>query len=61
MGDAHIYANQYEQVETQVERQTLALPKLRLRPVKSIDDFTVEDIRVVNYVSWPAIKAQVAV
>lgn len=61
LGDAHIYANQYQQVATQCERNTLTLPKLRLRPVESIDDYTTEDIRIVEYVSWPAIKAQVAV
>jgi thymidylate synthase len=39
----------------------LKLPKLRLRQVDSIDSYKMEDIQLVDYHSWPAIKAPVAV
>jgi thymidylate synthase len=38
------------------------LPKLVLNPdVQSLFDFRFEDIRIVDYNPWPAIKAPVAV
>lgn len=62
IGDAHIYNNHMEQVKTQLERKPMPLPTVELNPdVKSIDGFTFEDIKLINYVSHPAIKAQVSV
>ena len=62
MGDAHIYLNHMEQVETQLQRTPRALPKLELtRKVDSIFDFRFEDFRFVDYDPAPAIKAPVAV
>jgi thymidylate synthase len=40
----------------------MMLPTLKLNPaIKNIDDFTFSDIELVNYQSWPAIKAPVAI
>ncbi len=40
----------------------LPLPKLKLNPaIKNIDDFTYDDIELVDYQSHPAIKAPIAV
>lgn len=62
IGDAHIYLNHLEQVQLQLTREPYSLPTLVLNPdVKSIFDFTYEDIRIENYVSHPAIKGSVAV
>lgn len=62
MGDAHIYSNHLEQVQTQLERTPLPLPELKLNSeVDCIFDFTFEDIEIVNYESHPHIKAAVAV
>ncbi len=62
LGDAHIYKNHFEAVEEQLSRTPLASPTLSLNPeVKTIDDFTMDDIELVGYESHPAIKAAMAV
>jgi thymidylate synthase len=62
LGDAHIYSNHMEQVKLQLSREHKPLPKLILNPeVKSIFDFTFEDIKILDYTSHPAIKAEVAI
>ncbi|MFM7483850.1 MAG: thymidylate synthase, partial [Burkholderiaceae bacterium] len=61
-GDCHIYVNHFEQVNEQLSRQPLPLPKLQLkRKPASIFDYRYEDIEVAGYQSHPAIKAPVAV
>lgn len=62
LGDTHIYHNHFEQVKTQLSRQPLPLPQMKLNPtIKNIDDFVYEDFELVNYQSHPAIKGRVAV
>ena len=40
LGDAHIYLNHLEQVDLQLSRDPLELPKLKLNPeIKSIEDY----------------------
>lgn len=57
IGDAHIYQNQIEGVKTQLLRESLPLPKLWLNPdIDNINDFTMEDIKLIDYQSHPAIK-----
>ena len=61
-GDAHIYLNHLDQVETQLARDPLPLPVMKLNPeVKSVFDFTYDDFELVGYEAHPHIKAQVAV
>lgn len=61
-GDAHLYLNHLEQVEEQLSREPLPLPKLRLNPaVRDLFAFTYEDIEILDYQAHPHIKAPVAV
>lgn len=62
LGDAHLYMNHLEQTELQLTRTPKTLPRLRLNPeVKNIFDFKFEDIEIVDYDPYPAIKAEVAI
>ncbi|MBN8736892.1 MAG: thymidylate synthase [Xanthomonadales bacterium] len=61
-GDLHLYSNHIEQAREQLTRAPRPLPKLALDPdVQSLFDFRFEDIRIVDYNPWPAIRAPVAV
>jgi len=62
LGDAHLYLNHLEQVEEQLQREPLPLPRLILkRDVTSIDDFRYEDFEIAGYQSLSHIPAPVAV
>lgn len=62
LADAHIYLNHFEQVKEQLSREPMPLPKLWLNPeIKNIDDFKMEDIKLIDYKYHPSIKAPMAV
>lgn len=62
LGDAHIYSNHFDAVREQLSRTPLPSPSLSLNPnVKTIEEFSMDDITLVNYESHPAIKATMAV
>lgn len=61
-GDAHIYLNHLDQVNEQLSRQPKPLPTMKINPeIDNIDDFAIKDFELVDYDSWPAIKAPIAV
>jgi thymidylate synthase len=61
-GDTHIYTNHVEQVKEQLSREPLPLPTLKInQAIKNIDDFIPEDIELVDYNCYTAIKADMAV
>ena len=62
IGDAHIYSNHIEQVNLQLTREPYKLPQMVINEdVKSLDDLTFEDFKLVNYKSHARIKGKVAV
>jgi len=62
LGDAHIYLNHFNQVKEQIKRELMPLPKLWLNPeIKNIDDFKMEDIKLVDYNYHPSIRAEMAI
>ncbi|MBI5783592.1 MAG: thymidylate synthase [Gammaproteobacteria bacterium] len=62
LGDAHLYLNHLEQVQTQLAREPRPLPSMRLNPEKSsLFDFAFDDFELLNYDPHPSIKAPVAV
>lgn len=62
IGDAHIYLDHVDVVKTQLTRKPLPLAKLELNPdIRNIEDFTIDDIRLVNYTSHGRLKGKVSV
>lgn len=62
LGDAHIYSNHLQQIQTQLKRDPYPLPKLVLKNhYDNIEDYKYEDIEIVDYKSHPRIKGVVAV
>ena len=61
-GDAHIYANHFDQVKEQLSRTPKPLPRLKLnKDITSIYDFKYEDVKILGYDAHPHIAGKVAV
>lgn len=61
-GDAHIYSNHLEQVDTQLARAPYSLPEMKLNSeVNDIFNFKYEDFELINYQSHPKISAPIAI
>ena len=62
LGDAHLYANHFDQAREQLGRTPGAPPHLRINRVPdSIDDFGFADFEIVDYQPQPHIAAPIAV
>lgn len=62
LGDAHLYNNHMEQVDTQLERDPYPLPELKLNPaIRELDQFDYADIELVGYEHHPLIRAPISV
>lgn len=60
-GDCHIYNNHFEQVKEQIKRMPYSFPELKIkREIKNINDFKYEDFDLIEYISHPKIKADMA-
>ena len=61
-GDAHLYANHFEQARLQLSRTPKPLPVMRLNPqVRDLFAFRFEDFSLEGYEADPSIKAPIAV
>jgi thymidylate synthase len=61
-GDVHIYANHFDQVTIQLERELRPAPTMRIDPaVRELDEFRFEHFELLNYDPHPHIAAPVAV
>lgn len=62
LGDAHIYANHFEQVRTQLTRRPKPLPFMKINPdVKDLFSFKFEDFDLIGYEADSNIRAPIAV
>jgi len=62
LGDAHIYLNHLQQVNTQLARQPFALPTLKINPDrKDLFEFEFEDFELQNYQCHSGIKAPISI
>jgi len=62
LGDAHLYSNHLDQAREQLTREPRALPELWLDPaVTSIDDFSIDSVKITGYDPHPLIKAPITV
>ncbi len=62
LNDAHIYHEHFKQVEEQLSREPLPLPKLWLNPkVNELWLFKLDDIKLVDYEHHSEIKAEMIV
>lgn len=64
LGDVHIYENQVEGCKEQLANDPYKydLPKLWLNPnIKDINKFTIDDIKILDYQSYPKIQFPLSV
>ena len=62
LGDAHLYANHFDQVKLQLTRSPKPLPKMLINPaVKDVFSFKYEDFTLEGYEADSSIKAPIAV
>jgi thymidylate synthase len=61
-GDCHLYLNHIEQAKLQINRLPLPQPSLKLNEeIVNIDDFSFEDINIVDYHHHPSISAPISI
>lgn len=62
LGDFHIYEKHVDAAKEQLKREPKMFPQIELdQSVKSIDDFKPELVKLLNYDSHPALKAELSV
>jgi thymidylate synthase len=62
LGDAHLYANHFEQAREQLKRTPKPLPVMWIDPsVADLFKFRFEHFRLENYVADASIRAPIAV
>ncbi len=62
LGDVHIYRNHLTIISRQMQKKCLPLPTVELnKEIKNIDDFTFDDIKLLNYQSHEKLSGEIAV
>jgi dihydrofolate reductase/thymidylate synthase len=62
LGDAHVYLNHIDQINLQIVRTPYPFPNVRLnRKLDDIDDISVSDIILENYLSHPGINGKMSI
>lgn len=62
LGDAHLYANHFDQAKLQLTRTPKALPVMKLNPeIKDLFSFRYEDFTLIGYEADASIQAPIAV
>ncbi|MCW6663122.1 thymidylate synthase [Aerococcaceae bacterium NML190073] len=61
LGDAHLYLNHLDAVETLLSRDTRSLPQLIIDTDAAFNEIDSQDIRLEGYQPHPTIKAPIAV
>ena len=62
LGDAHIYSNHFDQVQTQLLRTPKSLPVMKINPsVTDLFNFTFDDFTLEGNEAEPSIAAPIAV
>lgn len=57
LGNAHIYDDHVDTLQTQLMRRPMAFPRVEISVLRDdINDYTIEDFRVLNYQSYDPIK-----
>jgi len=57
LGDCHIYEQHIEAVRTQLSREPLPFPQLEIINMTTLENITIDNCHLTNYVYHPAIKA----
>ena len=59
LGNAHIYDNHIEELKKQIERKPYVFPKINIvNTHDSIDNYSINDIQLINYESHESIKME---
>ena len=60
-GDCHIYNNHFDVVNEQIRRTPYTFPKLKINPVKYIENYDVDDFELTNYTHYDKLTAPMAI
>lgn len=61
-GDTHIYSDHIQQINTQILRKPIVMPKLLIKKkFNNIDDISIDDFDIVGYFHHPSLKGKMSV
>ena len=59
LGNSHIYDDHIDELRGQIERKPLPLPTINIKNIyEKIEDYTIDDIEILDYVSYNSIKME---